>query len=249
MAENEIVLSAFAGMCFVCNKCGHKAHKCPDKKGNAVGGANPRGRNPNANARRFSGNCNKCGRMGHKHADCWQLEENKDKRPNGFKLDNEQANSNVDSESRTEYTLCDMNINTTPKLLTDPNLWIADSTATVHTLPYDVGMHDAVVATSNDAITVGNGQNVKANKVASITGICCDKHVNKLGQATLTDVTHLPGGMFNLFRLTKMLKVRWILDRYSQSVWLTKGEEMVTFDIKIPTNKGKLLAMYFKRST
>ena len=43
--ETEIVLSAFGGVCFVCNKRGHKAHECSDKKANSYRGpgGNPGG--------------------------------------------------------------------------------------------------------------------------------------------------------------------------------------------------------------
>jgi hypothetical protein len=246
--ENEIVLSAFAGVCFVCNKRGHKAHECPDKKANSYRGP---GGNPGGSGK-FAGKCNNCGRMGHKFADCWQHEENKAKRPAGYRMAAtpaaEQSHSTIDGH-KNEIILCGMTFTDTPKMLTDPNIWIADSAATVHTSPHDFGMHDIVAAKASDAITVGNGQNEKANKVASITGIRCDKHGNELGQSTLTDVTHLPTGMFNLFSLTKMMKLGWTLGGDSKSVWLTKGEDTVIFDILIPTNKGMLLAMYFKRNT
>ena len=63
-------------------------------------------------------------------------------------------------------------------------------------------------------------------------------------------MTHLPDGMFYLFSMTKIMKVVWILSAYSKSVWLTKDGNQMLFDIKIPTNKGMLLAMYFfKRSS
>ena len=55
--------------------------------------------------------------------------------------------------------------------------------------------------------------------------------------------------MFNLFSLTKMMKIGWTLGGDSKSVWITKDGSTVIFDIMIPTNKGMLLAMYFKRNT
>jgi hypothetical protein len=41
----------------------------------------------------------------------------------------------------------------------------------------------------------------------------------------------------------------WILGGDHETMWLTKGERTVTFDIKIPTPKGTLYAMYFKRES
>jgi hypothetical protein len=70
-----------------------------------------------------------------------------------------------------------------------------------------------------------------------------------MGQATLTEVTILPTGKFNLFSLTKLVNNGWILGGDYETMWLTKGERTVTFDIKIPTPKGTLYAMYFKRES
>jgi hypothetical protein len=33
------------------------------------------------------------------------------------------------------------------------------------------------------------------------------------------------------------------------AIWLTNADQKVTFDMKIPTNKGLLFAMYFKRES
>jgi hypothetical protein len=60
-------------------------------------------------------------------------------------------------------------------MLTDANVWIADMVTTVHMTPH---------------ITVGNGANKPANKIASIKGMMCDKHGNKLFSTKLTKVTH-----------------------------------------------------------
>jgi hypothetical protein len=43
------------------------------------------------------------------------------------------------------------------KILTDPNVWIADTTAMVHTTHHSLGMSNGKKATEDDAITIGNG--------------------------------------------------------------------------------------------
>jgi hypothetical protein len=63
--------------------------------------------------------------------------------------------------------------------LTDPNVWIADTGAMVHTMSHAAGMHKIKAATADDSITVGNGSNEKAQQVESVTGICCDKYGNR----------------------------------------------------------------------
>ena len=58
--EDELNLSAFTGICFKCDKKGHKAFNC-DKHG------------------REYRKCYHCGKPGHLAYDCWEKEENKDK--------------------------------------------------------------------------------------------------------------------------------------------------------------------------
>ena len=36
-------------------------------------------------SKKFTGTCNHCNKLGHKAADCWKLEENKDKSPKNWK--------------------------------------------------------------------------------------------------------------------------------------------------------------------
>ena len=42
-------------------------------------------------------------------------------------------------------------------LLNDPNVWLADTAATVHTTPHRIGLIATKGATAGDSITVGNG--------------------------------------------------------------------------------------------
>jgi hypothetical protein len=109
-------------------------------------------------------------------------------------------------------------------------------------------MSDSKQAVANDSITVGNGANEPAAQVTSIVRMMCDKHGNKLFSTKLMEVTHLPSGKFNLFSLTRMQNQGWfLLNGNKEAVWLTKGKQMVTFDMVILTNKGLLFAVYFKR--
>ena len=235
---NEISLSAFSGTCFHCKKKGHKANKCPEKE--------------KSSGKKFKGKCNNCGKEGHKAADCWEKEENKDKRPKGYKVSTEKANAAVDNNSgggTVEFLLCGVTFPLQQDLLDDPNVWIADSAATVHSTPHSISLTNVKEAKGSDAITMGNGGTEQANKIADIKGIMCNKYGVEMGQATLTEVTILPTGKFNLFSLTKLMNHGWILGGDDETMWLTKGERTVTFDIKIPTPKGTLYAMYFKRES
>ena len=70
--ETALVTGSFQYNCYNCGKNGHKAHECPEKKGNMSAG--PR-----------SGTCEECGKRGHKKADCWEDDANASKRPRGWK--------------------------------------------------------------------------------------------------------------------------------------------------------------------
>lgn len=89
--KEEMALIAFKGKCNKCGKVGHKAADCKSKGGTQPG------------KQRFKGKCNNCGKQGHKATDCWLLEENKAKRPAGYKVaGSELGNTAVD---KTEMLL------------------------------------------------------------------------------------------------------------------------------------------------
>jgi hypothetical protein len=79
--DKEMQLSGFGGLCYHCKKTGHKAHESPKKTGNGNGKTNFKSNGKG----RFKGKCNNCGRQGHKVDDCWEKEENKEKRPKWYK--------------------------------------------------------------------------------------------------------------------------------------------------------------------
>jgi hypothetical protein len=61
---------------------------------------------------KFKGECNNCGKIGHKKSDCWQLEENKNKRPEDYLRGNaEHGNTAIssgtgDEDSDAEFLVC-----------------------------------------------------------------------------------------------------------------------------------------------
>jgi hypothetical protein len=83
-------------------------------------------------------------------------------------------------------------------LLLDPNIWITDTGATVHTTAHKQGFHTLTTATDANSITMGNGIAEKASLVGKLNGTMCNKNGAELGTATLTDVVHLPTGSFKV---------------------------------------------------
>ena len=106
------------------------------------------------------GKCHNCGKPGHHAQDCWEKEDNKSKHPVYFKPASEKGNTTVDGGRKVEVLLSSMEAEqkhekhnsevvmssmTFPAklgLLDDPNVWIADTGATVHSTSHASGMVD-----------------------------------------------------------------------------------------------------------
>jgi hypothetical protein len=237
--SNEISLANFDGQCYKCGEKGHKADKCTKKQWK---------KNKQV---RFKGNCNNCGRFGHKAIDCWEKEENANKRPANYKKKGSETGAAAADGNRIEFLLGNVDSGLTfpkiQKFLRDPNVWIADSAATVHSTPHDQGFRNLKKVSEDDAITVANGKTEGASKVGDLPGMICDQYGNAKGESVLTEVTHLPQGVFNLFSLTRMQMRGWTLTGNDKKITLKKDGAEVNFDIVIPTPKGAIFALYFKR--
>jgi hypothetical protein len=175
--DKELTLSAFGGMmCYHCKQAGHKAHECP-KKANGGGGkfTHKGGQN------KFQKKCDNCGWPGHKSTHCWEKEENQGKRPEWFnknKSSSEVGATAQDSGKHVGFMLCGVTKFTFPQsqdLLLDPNIWIADLAATVHTTAHKQGFHTLTTAMDANSITVGNGIAEKAFLVGKLTGTMCKR--------------------------------------------------------------------------
>ena len=234
----ELTLAAFEGHCYKCNEKGHKANKCPN--GN---------KNNTNKGRRFNGNCNLCGKKGHKAIDCWEKPENAHKRPKNYHpKGNEQASAAI-NEGRVEYLLAGMSFPKSISILNDPNVWIADSAATVHSSPHAIGMTNLREPAREDNITMGNGDNEQASKIANLFVTVCDNEGNEKTKAKIEDVTLAPTTKFNLFSCSRMMKKGWLLGGDDKTMWLSKGKQRIEFDIVIPTPKGCIYCVYLRRDT
>jgi hypothetical protein len=140
----------------------------------------------------------------------------------------EHASAAVDQESGTEFgvefLLNALTFPNNPQLLNDPNVWIADSGATVHMSPYKIGMRNLRKATVEDAITMGNKRTVYAREFGDIPVRICDKEGNDVIGTTITNVG------------------------CKDKITLQKDQDELTFDIEVRTTKGVLYAIYMKRT-
>ena len=131
-------------------------------------------------------------------------------------------------------------------ILQDPDIWIADTGATVHSTQHDKGMFDTV--STDETVTVGNGDVENTAKYGKIKGTFADKDGTKMLSATLDEVSHTPASCFNLFSVTRMLKQGWELGGNHSSIWIVKGGNKVIFDIKVDTSRGNLFCARFLRT-
>ena len=250
---SELSLSAFTGKCYRCGEEGHRAYTCTAEV--ADGASVSRGQ--------FHSKCNLCGRVGHKAVNCWEREDNRDRRPPGFVPVSERATADATRSGReqglvsvdkgrvmeSEVLLYGQGLTfpRKPQLLNDPNLWIADSGASVHSTPFCHGLTNLKTPGDGAGITMGNGETEMVTAIGDIRGAWCNKHGVETCRVNLTDVTVLPGGKYNLFSLGTMMKKGWQMSGDDQGITISKGGVQLAFDIIIPTPKGILYAMYLKR--
>ena len=103
-------------------------------------------------------------------------------------------------------TSMDMCFLTSTEFLSDLNVWIVDTVATVHSMPHSEGLGNPKEASVSDSVTIGNGADIGVKMIMQLPGTICDKHGNELKTAVLNDVMHLPKAKYNLFSLSRMVR-------------------------------------------
>jgi hypothetical protein len=216
--------------------------------------------------------CNHCGRTGQKPDNCWMLKKNKEKRPDWFdpvkynkNNNSNDNNNNSDSNSSNnsvnnvemgafgrgtsgqndgpEQLLTGLSILKNMKLLEYPNIWIADTGTTCDSTPHTKG---AVNIRRNSASGVIFGDGETMTRV-HLPGVITNASGNELQSVKMCSVTHVKSAKLNLFSLTKQQEDGWILHGDSDTIWLTKEDKIVVFNIKIKTSKGMVFAMNIKQ--
>jgi len=244
--DTEIGLFNGSGdiVCYRCKKKGHKAFQCPDKnKDKKAGGGQGK----------FTGKCKTCGKSGYRAADCFDDPKNADKVPSWYKKkkDDGVQNHNETGMNSVEVLLQsvdEIEFPKTMKLLFDPNVWIADTGASVDSTGHAIGTINKRVPRTGDGVTNGNGEKSTAQIIADIPAVVCNKKGMPLTKIKMTDVKIVPDNKFNLFSITKRMKQGWSLHGDDKAVKISKGGVTLTFDIRIETTEGLIFAMYAKRS-
>jgi hypothetical protein len=87
----------------------------------------------------------------------------------------------------------------------DPNIWIADTAASVHMTAHQQGLIDIRTAANDATITLGNGNSESATVIGTLRGTFCNQYGNELNKVAIENVSYLPSGTFSLFSLTQMV--------------------------------------------
>jgi hypothetical protein len=140
--------------------------------------------------------------------------------------------------SESEVSLINASI---AELATDEELWIADTGCTAHVTFSRTGLTNLRSGNHGDTFTMGNGQREKALYVGTLQ--CQYKNID----VSIANVSYSENAKFNLFSINSLLANGWILHGDNKGLILRKGDVMITFDIIVPTRKGKLFCTRIKR--
>eukprot|EP00980_Cylindrotheca_fusiformis_P024077 scaffold11511_cov100-Cylindrotheca_fusiformis.AAC.2 len=86
--------------------------------------------------------------------------------------------------------------------------------------------------------TLGNGNTVKIQKYGQVAGQFVDKQGEKMMKAILDEVAYYPESATNVFSSARMMKKGWTLGSNQHSLWITKGQLKILFDVQVETPRG-----------
>mmetsp|Transcript_2251 Transcript_2251/g.5079 ORF Transcript_2251/g.5079 Transcript_2251/m.5079 type:complete len:542 (+) Transcript_2251:775-2400(+) len=217
--------------CYRCKQWGHMAYECPDK----------------------DKTCETCGKQGHKAADCWQDPQNIDKAPEWFQKKHRKTTEDADEGKDggdtgcvgIEVLLCSLEVNETSdeepdisELLKDPNFWIADSGASVHSTPHLDKLENTVKIEAGRVVAMADGELAVIMGEGEAPGLLCDAFGEPQVEVRLTTVKGLPWTTYNAVSIPQLLAEGWYLSGDSNSLVLEKDGMKMTFGIKIPIGDG-----------
>jgi len=152
-----------------------------------------------------------------------------------------------DDENK-ETALSNLEIPADFKVLSNPDVWIADTGATVHNTPHSEGIVNLQTTDSRDSVTVGNGNKMESTAIGNIQGTITNKMGHPLMSVTLKDVVHTPSSRFNLLSLTRLMNEGWQLKGNKNNLSIEKNGQSINFDIVVPTRRGRLFCVNIQRN-
>ena len=241
----EVAFAAASGVkCYNCQEFGHVARNCPKK--NNKGGKN--GKKPTNNL-----HCTRCGKDGHDDSKCWDNPNNKNV-PQWYKDKKNRGEISAATSSNTSgfevlFAATAQAFPNSMDLLRDPNIWIADTGASMDTTGHKIGMYDMKTVTDASGALCADGGIAKAASIGKLPVAVHDNKGQHVKDLTLEEVAHSPKCPFNLISVTKRLMNGWKVSGDDTSIVLHKGDMKVVFDIKINTDKGVVCAADMQRVT
>jgi hypothetical protein len=136
--------------------------------------------------------------------------------------------------------------NSTLEMVKDPNVFLIDTGASVHSTGNSFGLYD-LKDPKGSSSTVGNGSTVKTKSIGKMRVTVCNKGGNELSPLTVNEMHLMPGSPFNLLSGTNMIMQGCRMIGEGSSITFTKGGWQLVCDLKIKTSSGLLYGVYLKR--
>jgi hypothetical protein len=142
-----------------------------------------------------------------------------------------------------EAVLAGMEFTDSVRVLSDPTIWIGDTTKSGHTSPYKHEMVPVIKTENDEIITVGNRISEKTAMYGDISGTVCNKKVDTMGWVKLTHVAYSPGMKFKLCSLSKLCQDGWKMEGHKELVLTERNNQQIKFVIKVTTETGDVYCM------
>lgn len=132
------------------------------------------------------------------------------------------------------------------KVLEHPNIWIADTGATVHTTPHRIYLVNKYKPDKYDNLTIVNGHEEGSKIIRDTNDTVCNKHGKDITAGRVYKVIWSPITKFNLISIPSVLEHKLTLGGDANYIWLEKNRLRFKFDIKIKIKKGTLFHLYIQ---
>jgi hypothetical protein len=131
------------------------------------------------------------------------------------------------------------------QLLTDPNIFIGDTGASVDMTPNKWCITDS--KSCDVTVHVGNSQHTSASHSGRLSLLVCDKTGAEWVKVTFPDMHLVPEAPYNIISPTSRMESGWDLGgNRHDGIWIEKDGVRICFDIRIETRKGVICAACFK---